>query len=39
MLVSLGAPGTRDGREVGARLSLTLPAALVLSPLRETGLL
>ena len=39
MLVSLGAPGTRGGREAGARLALALPAATALSPLREKVML
>lgn len=35
MLVSLGAPDTRGGWDVGARLALALPTAAALSPLRE----
>lgn len=39
MLVSLGAPGTRGGRQVGIRLVLAILVATALSPLREKVLL
>lgn len=37
--MSLGAPGTRCGREVGVQLALALPGATAVSPLREKVLL